>query len=245
LNGSNPVAVARNANATWFIPTENQWYKAAYYDGASSLYYNYATKSNTAPNNNIPTSDTGNSANYFAGAFTQQESYPFTAAGAYTASKSPYGTADQDGNVWEWTETTGTTTSVRIRRGGAFDTDATKLISSYRESFSPSFEIESMGFRLATIAGVPGDYNANGIVDAGDYVLWRKYLGQAVTLPNDSTAGTSPGDHDAWRSNFGQTSSGSGSGSLLNTSVPEPATMLLAAFAAAAVLFSASRRSPR
>jgi sulfatase modifying factor 1 len=250
LNGSNPVAVARNTNVTWFIPTENQWYKSAYYDGVSNLYYNYATKSSIAPNNNIPINDSGNSANYFADAFTQQESYPLTPVGAYAASKSPYGTADQDGNVWEWTETTGTTTSVRIRRGGAFDTDATKLVSSYRESLSPTFEIEDMGFRLATIStpvGVPGDYNANNVVDAADYVLWRKYLNQpAVTLPNDSTPGTMPEDYTVWRAHFGQTSPGSGSGSLLSASVPEPATMpLFVALVATAILRRASRRSPR
>ena len=37
----------------------------------------------------------------------------------------------------------------------------------------------------AVIAGVPGDYNGNGIVDAGDYVLWRK----GGTLQNDPTPG--------------------------------------------------------
>jgi formylglycine-generating enzyme len=242
---SSGVGVSRNASATWFLPTENQWYKAAYYDGTAALYYDYPTKSNTAPNNNIPLNDSGNSANYFAGAFTQQESYPLTTVGGYAASKSPYGTSDQGGNVWEWTETTGTTTSLRIRRGGAFDTDASTLNSSYREGYSSSLENESLGFRLATIAGVPGDYNANNVVDAGDYVLYRKYLGQSVTLPNRLTSGTvTAADYDVWRAHFGQTPSGSGSGSLLNTSVPEPATMpLLAAIVAAAILCGTSRQS--
>ena len=36
--------------------------------------------------------------------------------------------------MWEWTETYTSATSTRVRRGGAFDTDATKIISSYRES---------------------------------------------------------------------------------------------------------------
>ena len=75
---------------------------------------------------------------------------------------------------------------------------------------------------------MPGDYNANNVVDAGDYVLWRKYLGQSVTLPNDSTPGTViQADYDVWRAHFGQTPSGSGSGSLLQTAVPEPATLSL------------------
>ena len=50
--------------------------------------------------------------------------------------------------------------------------------------------------RWKSVAGVPGDYNANNVVDAGDYVLWRKYSGQSVTLPNDSTPGTvTPADY--------------------------------------------------
>lgn len=247
---ANGVSVSRNSGATWFLPTENQWYKAAYYDGGAGVYFDYSTKSNAAPNNVIPSGDTGNSANYYVNDFTQDPSYPLTSVGAYTLSKSPYGTSDQGGNVWEWTETYTSATSTRVRRGGAFDTDATKIISSYRESTSPILETESMGFRLATIAtlaGVPGDYNANNVVDAGDYILWRKYSGQSVTLPNDSTPGTvTAADYDVWRTNFGQTPAGSGSGSLLDTSVPEPATMsLVAAFVAAALFCRAASRPLR
>jgi sulfatase modifying factor 1 len=239
------VSVTRNAGATWFLPTENQWYKAAYYDGAAGVYYDYPTKSNAAPNNNIPANDSGNSANYFAGSFTQDESYPFTSAGAYALSKSPYGTADQGGNVWEWTEAFGTNangttnSSLRIHRGGAFDSDATMIKSSFRENKSPTTESENMGFRLATLAGLTGDYNANGVVDAADYVLWRKYSGQSVTLPNDSTPGTvTATDYDVWRSHFGQTpGSGSSAEGLNQTSVPEPGCLSLVALAIIILLY--------
>jgi hypothetical protein len=59
--------------------------------------------------------------------------------------------------------------------------------------------------------GIPGDYNNNGVVDAADYVVWRK------------TNGTQAG-YNLWRTNFGRTS---GSGSSL-TAVPEPSNFLLA-----------------
>jgi formylglycine-generating enzyme len=244
---ANGVSVSRSAGATWFLPTENQWYKAAYYDGTAGVYYDYATKSNTPPDNHIPANDSGNSANYYAGGFTQDESYPLTTAGAYSLSKSAYGTADQSGNVWEWTETYTSATSTRVRRGGAFDTDATKIISSFRESTNPMSETESMGFRLATLAilaGVPGDYNANNIVDAGDYVVWRKYSGQAVTLPNDLTPGNvNSVDYDVWQAHFGQTPSGLGSGIQFGAAVPEPgAVPLLIGCAAAILLVSTSLR---
>src|SRR4029079_16566215 len=107
-------------------------------------------------------------------------------------------------------------------------------------------EIESVGFRLATIAtaaGVPGDYNNNGVVDAADYILWRKFNGNpSVTLPNDSTTGTDANDYTEWRSHFGQTSSGSVQGSLLQSSVPEPPALAILAIAA---FFAFPFRGPR
>jgi|tagenome__1003787_1003787.scaffolds.fasta_scaffold20912857_1 sulfatase modifying factor 1 len=231
------VSGPRNNNATWFLPTENEWYKAAYYNGAAGVYYNYPTKSNAAPDNHLPANDSSNSANYYVGGYTQDISYPFTSVGAYALSKSPYGTADQGGNVFEWVETYGTNangttnTSLRIRRGGSSDSEAAEIISSFRESKLGTTESDNMGFRLATIAtaaGVPGDYNANGVVDAADYVLWRKYSGQSITLPNDSTAGTGPGDYTVWRSHFGQTSgAGSSADGLSLSLVPEPSCCFL------------------
>lgn len=66
-----------------------------------------------------------------------------------------------------------------------------------------------------TPAGVPGDYNSNGTVDAADYVVWRN-----GDSPDDSQTG-----YNLWKANFGKTS---GSGSAVGTSaVPEPATALL------------------
>jgi hypothetical protein len=69
--------------------------------------------------------------------------------------------------------------------------------------------------------GLPGDFNGDGSVDAGDYVVWSK---------SPSAYGGSPAGYDLWRANFGLTSAGSGSGSNLGGSanVPEPAAILLA-----------------
>jgi Laminin B (Domain IV) len=79
---------------------------------------------------------------------------------------------------------------------------------------------------------LPGDYDNNQIVDAGDYELWRKYDNTATTLPNDSTPGTDSSDYTVWRANFGQTA-GSGAGAIANAVVPEPASFLLLIFAVA------------
>jgi hypothetical protein len=72
-------------------------------------------------------------------------------------------------------------------------------------------------------AGVAGDYNGNGIVDAADYVVWRK----GGTLQNDPTPGIQPADYTFWRSRFGQVT-GSGSGLAGTANVPEPTTVFLA-----------------
>jgi hypothetical protein len=73
---------------------------------------------------------------------------------------------------------------------------------------------------------VLGDYNYNGVVDAADYVVWRKNLGPG-TLANE--AGISPGvvdqaDYRYWRSRFGATAEFR---SALTATVPEPDTVLL------------------
>ncbi len=73
---------------------------------------------------------------------------------------------------------------------------------------------------------LPGDYNDNGIVDAADYVVWRK---------NNGTQS----DYNIWRTHFGQTA-GSGaalpSAEPLSAAVPEPATLVLLLVGMAAVL---------
>jgi autotransporter-associated beta strand protein len=75
---------------------------------------------------------------------------------------------------------------------------------------------------------VAGDYNNDGIVDAADYVIWRKNVGQpSQTLPNDTT-GVLIGDaqYNLWRTNFGSTTAVPGSGSLASSSaVPEPSSI--------------------
>jgi endonuclease I len=84
-------------------------------------------------------------------------------------------------------------------------------------------------------AGLAGDYNENGVVDAADYTLWRDNLGGSVMLPNDSTPGSvTQADYDVWVNNFGASAA-----TVSAASVPEPA-----AWTVLIVLALALQRAP-
>jgi hypothetical protein len=76
---------------------------------------------------------------------------------------------------------------------------------------------------------LPGDYDGNNTVDAADYAVWRKTLGQTVpsgTGADGSRNGTvGPEDLTVWRAYFGQSASGAGSG--FESAVPEPSSFAL------------------
>jgi hypothetical protein len=74
-------------------------------------------------------------------------------------------------------------------------------------------------------AGVTGDFNDNGVVDAADYAVWRDNLNTNKTLPNDPTPGAvDQTDFTVWRTNFGRTSGGGAA--LGSATVPEASTAL-------------------
>lgn len=87
----------------------------------------------------------------------------------------------------------------------------------------------------STAAGLPGDYNNDGTVDASDYSVWRDKLGSAVALANDDTPGVGQDDYTRWVNNFGQSLLGGG---IASAATPEPSSALLLLVAAASsILF--------
>lgn len=90
--------------------------------------------------------------------------------------------------------------------------------------------LQDIGWSLGPAPAVNGDYNNNGFVDAGDYVLWRRYLNRNVFMPNRAASGTVTGaDYTVWRTNFAKIAPGTAT-LVLNAggAAPEPASCLLA-----------------
>ncbi len=74
-------------------------------------------------------------------------------------------------------------------------------------------EVEDYFFGLNYLFG---DYNHNGVVDNGDYTVWRRTQGQSVA-PFTGADGNGDGtinqaDYDVWRAHFGETLPGPGAG---------------------------------
>jgi len=131
---------------TYRLPTENEWYKAAYYSpnlGGTVFggYYAYATQNDSAISGNY------NNAIGYA-----------TDVGSFSGSGSFYGTFDQSGNVYQWNDLDGTslqgsvfhTGSSRGLRGGDWYNDTYYASSLYRLVNDPNYSDRYTGFRLTS-----------------------------------------------------------------------------------------------
>ena len=139
----------RNSSARYVLPSEHEWYKAAYYSGSGALYFDYATGSDVIPT--AVASGTGAGTAVFDGGGATVPA-DITQAGGLSA----YGTMGQNGNVGEWHEsafdgTNNLTTEFRARRGGSWDSSESNLRSSIRDANSPTTGLNNIGFRVASV----------------------------------------------------------------------------------------------
>lgn len=128
---------ARNTyGAIYFLPTEDEWYKAAYYDASNRVYYDFSNTSDTPPIE-------GDESNYNYGAGTD----PWQVGSGMLEMN---GTYDMMGNVWEWTETK--VGNYRSKRGGYYASrDSEQLSSSYYTWGSEWSDNIGTGFRIASV----------------------------------------------------------------------------------------------
>jgi formylglycine-generating enzyme required for sulfatase activity len=160
-NGTDGRNIQRNPGAIWFLPSEDEWYKAAYYKsgGTNTGYWDYPTQNDTAPDNSVMPIDPGNNANYNNSIGSP---YYRTIVGEFENSQSAYGTFDQGGNVAEFNETLflfdGDPIAHRGLRGGAFIESNSNGLHAGNGSYlydGPTGEYEDFGFRVAQIIPEP------------------------------------------------------------------------------------------
>jgi len=152
------TAPAVNPGATFYIPTDDQWYKAAYYKGGGTNagYWDYATQSDAVPMavtagpTGIGSSgSTGNFANWGAAADWNGQDGNVTTVGT-NGDPSAYGAYDMSGNVSEWNDQGGLASALRGLRGGCWAHGSDSLSSSYGYTDAPTTENSFRGFRLAS-----------------------------------------------------------------------------------------------
>ncbi|MEN6451389.1 MAG: PEP-CTERM sorting domain-containing protein, partial [Thermoguttaceae bacterium] len=176
----------------WLLPSENEWYKAAYYKGGgtNSGYWLYPTQSDNTPTWELSTS-TGpnpgaNSGNFrdkthgysVTGSTSNDPSQDYlTDVGAYPNSLSAYGTLDQGGELWQWNDQF-YSTSLRCVRGGYWGDISGLLASSFRGICESTTEGNDIGFRVASV-GVPEPNSVALVVVGGLSLLgyaWRRRM---------------------------------------------------------------------
>lgn len=153
LNGARTGVIARNKDARWWIPSQHEWYKAAFYDPTrtgAQPYWTYPTRSDTLPDTQAVPGNT-NSANYNSG---QPAGQRITPVGAYTQSISYYGTYDQAGLLWEWSDTSYANhedkpTTLGLL-GGSWSLGQINVSKHGGRDYLPQYNDDDTGFRLAT-----------------------------------------------------------------------------------------------
>ena len=178
-------------NAGWFygLPSENEWYKAAYHQPASQGgdvddYWLYPTANNAIPNSRNGSPSDPNSANFnrndgipngYNGGYAVNDSIvlpvgnALTDAGAFSVADSFYGTFDQGGNVWEWNDAI--LGASRGLRGGSWFNFENILRATTQSGNAPTFESNLVGFRIAIVP----EPSAVGILLLGIAMLaWKR-----------------------------------------------------------------------
>jgi formylglycine-generating enzyme required for sulfatase activity len=211
------VSAVRLASATWSLPNENEWFKAAYYDAALSSYWVYPTSdlgTDPVPTTPDPIGEVSNPGSNRANHENNADwnatnpSQPLdgnttTVDGAGVDSRSPYATADQGGNVAEWTDAA-PETGLRVTRGGSYGS-ARALLSKNADLpgptqraqllLGPDQELATVGFRVVQLAGMPEDPDGDGVLAGLDNCITARNADQRDTN-GDGYGNRCDGDFD-------------------------------------------------
>ncbi len=159
------IAYATANGSTYFVPTEDEWYKAAYYSVSGDNYSRYADGTGTTP-----TEGGGETGWHYNGVFSGAN---FPRDVAY-GSPEQNGTVNMMGNVEEWVED-----SDGILRGGYYYSPVDGLRSWSRTDWlGPSVETGAMGFRPVEVVPEPataGLLAISGLLIAGYRRIRKSY----------------------------------------------------------------------
>ena len=129
-------ALATGKETKWAIASENEWYKAAYYDAnkpGGANYWPYAVKGGSVPECNLGSNNPKD-------------------VGSFAKAASPYGTFDQNGNAWEYNETN-SYGKVGLRGGGWYINDNDSYCISTTRYDVLSAKWPHYGFRVVALGG--------------------------------------------------------------------------------------------
>ena len=194
----------RAPGATIFLPSENEYYKAAYYDPTKSGiggYWQYGVMSDTAPVGVAPSggsksanigngnSGGGSTADTMAttgAAFSTSVNY-LTNVGAYATATSYYGLYDTEGLLYNWTEATRTSfgNQLPIYRGGSWRYGDQSDGAAYRNIYSGA-AVASYAWYGLRIASLPSAPPATITIDVASGTQTQTQAGYATlsgTLP--------------------------------------------------------------
>jgi hypothetical protein len=150
--GYDPTNRYRNKLARYFLPSLNEWHKAAYYDPVAGVYYDYPTGSDSVPDGIDSVGDPVFDAVFYDGASNLRPNI-ITEVGL----QSRFSTAGQGGNVFEWDETAfdrvnDVANDQRAVLGGSWVTFLNVLSAPHTGGgIGPLFQGDFIGFRVASI----------------------------------------------------------------------------------------------
>jgi len=179
--GYNPANPFRSTLARYALPSVDEWYKAAYYDPVTGVWWDYPTGSDDPPTPVASGTDPGTAVwgQSIGPADIEQAGGP-----------NPFGTVAQAGNVAEWQETTADLANAdplaaRIRRGGQWLGSSENPVAQSSSFLDPFGDPSNGGFNVGLrIVRIPEPSAAVLFLFVSiPYATCRRSVSQAATQP--------------------------------------------------------------